>query len=45
MRIAGLSSLLLVAAGAAQAASSWSFDSGSISLSNKKTVGEAVKSS
>lgn len=42
MRFSGISSLLLVAAGAVQAASSWSFDDGSVSTSSKKG-GEAPK--
>ncbi|KAF3762259.1 hypothetical protein M406DRAFT_357376 [Cryphonectria parasitica EP155] len=45
MHVAGISSLLLLAAGAVQAASSWSFDDASISISNKKTAGEAAKES
>ncbi|KAJ4394031.1 hypothetical protein N0V93_003248 [Gnomoniopsis smithogilvyi] len=42
MRVTGISSLLLLAAGAVQAASSWSFDDGAVSISNKKG-GEADK--
>lgn len=42
MRFTGISSLLLLAAGAVQAASSWSFDDGSVSISTKKG-GEADK--
>lgn len=42
MRVVGLSSLLLLAAGAVQAASSWSFDDGAVSISSKKG-GEADK--
>lgn len=42
MHVIGISSLLLLAAGAVQAASSWSFDDGAVSISNKKG-GEADK--
>lgn len=42
MRFTGISSLLLLAAGAVQATSSWSFDDGSVSISTKKG-GEADK--
>lgn len=42
MRFTGIPSLLLLTAGAVQAASSWSFDDGSVSISNKKG-GEADK--
>lgn len=41
MHITGLSSLLLLAAGAVQA-TSWSFDAGSVSVTSKKG-GEAPK--
>ncbi|CAN8101314.1 unnamed protein product [Discula destructiva] len=44
MRVSGLSSLLLLAAGAVQAASSWSFDDGAVSISSKKG-GEATRES
>lgn len=43
MRFTAIPSLLLLAAGAAQAASSWSFDDASVSISSKKGVGEAHK--
>lgn len=43
MRFTGISSLVLLAAGAVQAASSWSFDDGSVSISSKKAAGEATK--
>lgn len=43
MRFTGISSLVLLAAGAVQAASSWSFDEGSVSISSKKAAGEATK--
>lgn len=43
MRLTGISSLILLAAGAVQAASSWSFDDGSVSVSSKKAAGEATK--
>ncbi|KAI0126560.1 Oligosaccharyltransferase subunit Ribophorin II-domain-containing protein [Xylariales sp. AK1849] len=36
-------SILLLAAGAAQAASSWGFDEGTLTVSAKKAVGEGVK--
>lgn len=42
MRFTGFSSLLLLAAGAVQATSSWTFDAGSVSVSSKKG-GEADK--
>lgn len=45
MRVAGISSLLLLAAGAVQAATSWTFDDATVSISNKKSVGEAAKES
>ncbi|KAK7743527.1 hypothetical protein SLS53_004061 [Cytospora paraplurivora] len=43
MRFSAIPSLFLLVAGAAQAASSWSFDDASISISSKKGVGEAHK--
>ncbi|PSR94178.1 hypothetical protein BD289DRAFT_494833 [Coniella lustricola] len=45
MRVAGISSLLLLAASAVQAASSWTFGDATVSISNKKIAGEAAKES
>lgn len=42
MRFTGIPSLLLLAAGAVQAASSWTFEDGRVSISAKKG-GEAEK--
>ncbi|KUI70545.1 Dolichyl-diphosphooligosaccharide--protein glycosyltransferase subunit 2 [Cytospora mali] len=43
MRFSAIPSLLFLAAGAVQAASSWSFDDASVAISSKKGVGEAHK--
>jgi hypothetical protein len=43
MRFTGISSLVLLAAGAVQAASSWNFDDGSVAVSSRKAGGEATK--